>query len=179
MRLPKTIASLIAGSGVFLLSAMSVARADALIDYSFDPDTVIGVGFSDHYSVAGTFAYDVETMLVSNVDVTLTQLGDGNTGPFGSTTTDLTPSSTIVNFVDYCGCEAYTFFFENSLALGGTDPIALYSDDFLYPQSVFLPIPAVGSVSAIQVPEPFTLSIFGAGLAGAGAMRRRKGAQKA
>jgi hypothetical protein len=34
-------------------------------------------------------------------------------------------------------------------------------------------------VQTAAVPEPFTLSLFGAGLAGAAAMRRRKKAQKA
>jgi hypothetical protein len=175
MRLLKTITSLSAASAAFLLSAISGAHADALIDYSFDPSTIIGVGFANRYAVAGTFTYDVDTMLVSNVDVTYTQLGNGPTGPFGSTAAGESPfPTTAVTFVDNCDCQAFTFFFENSLALGGTDPISLLSYSGTYPQLMFEPIPTVGSVSAVPVPEPFTLSLFGAGLAGAAALRRRK-----
>ena len=57
----------------------------------------------------------------------------------------------------------------NTLSFVGTDLTKLASD-----QTAF-----IDNVSVTAVPEPMTLSIFGAGLAGAAALRRRRKAAKA
>jgi hypothetical protein len=53
--------------------------------------------------------------------------------------------------------------------LGGNIDLSFISDDLGGPYGA-----VVGGVSVASVPEPVTLSLFGAGLAGVAAMRRRR-----
>jgi hypothetical protein len=62
----------------------------------------------------------------------------------------------------------FSFFGEGSTPSGNADGEETSGAGF-----------GVGTFKAVPAPEPFTLSVFGAGLAGAAALRRRKKAQKA
>ena len=151
------------------------ARADTIINYVFNPGTTLTFTPSDCYVVSGAFSYDVNTHLVTSANYVTTQACGGPTGPFVFNSTTPTPSLTAIDFVGDAGGDGDRLFFASSLASGGTDNL---TGSFNYYQDgvFFGTFTDTGSVTdpPAPVPEPTSLTLFGAALCFLGFLRYRK-----
>jgi len=166
MNIRQTLTATAGALVALTLAAGTGARADTILNYTFDPGATFDLGGGNVYAATGTFSYDVTTGMVTAVAYDAIQTGTGPTGPFDFTAA-VTTSSTDVTFINDGDGDQDEYFFAQSLALGGTDTIT----GAAYDGGV---ITGSGSVSA-GVPEPATWAMMLVGFGGLGvAMRSRR-----
>jgi PEP-CTERM motif len=176
--------SMIAGAS---LAAMSSARADVLINYSLAGTEGLSSGCANDgpctgpgtMALNGPFTYDATTEQVIAANITATtsggpsfEFGDSvtfgqfNTGPESG---DYFSSNSAIFLNTAASQDLVYFFFGNSLSANAFDPLAASCcmDDYSFTS-------ASGGASVATVPEPASLAIFGASLAGLLAKRRRR-----
>jgi formate dehydrogenase assembly factor FdhD len=149
---------------------LSVSANAAVLTYTFDSGSYFDLGSDNKYSPSGIFKFDDVLNQVTFVDFYQIQTGTGPTGPFHFTSA-ITNSATDVVFIDDIGDHS-GFIFASSLAGGGT--IKILSGNYSF-QDISLTVNAGGSVSVAAVPEPSitALGLFGLGLMGFVATRRK------
>jgi hypothetical protein len=154
------VSSTLLGSGL--------AQADTVLNYTFDSGTYFDFSGGSSNAVTGSFTYDATTQTLSNV---IYDRG-GDMFTVGATTGPGAQASgpTELYFGDTTSGDYDVYEFQDSLALGGTDPIVSGSHPAIY-------VGAGGSVTASPAsaaPEPasWALMLTGFGLVGH-AMRRR------
>lgn len=168
----KTSVLIAVAAGAFF-TVGRVAHADVLLNYTFTPGSYYNYSETSTFAALGGFTFNATTNTISNVTYTAVQTGTGKPGPFHFTIGTVV-SPTQVDFSgDYTGDVFFgdinTYFFSQSLALGGTDTItggAYYG----------FPKLAGGSVTT-AVPEPTTWGLMLIGF-GAIGMAVRRGGQR-
>ena len=158
---------MIAAAATSLFAFSGVAQAQSY-NYSFDSGSFFNLTATNTYSATGGFTFDAGTNLISNVTYSPVQTGSGPTGPFNFTV-GTADSLTQVTFSGDGFGDFNTYFFAQSLALGGTS--AITGGSFLGTN-----ISAGGSVTAATaaVPEPATWAMMLIGFGGVGVAMRRK-----
>lgn len=152
----------------FVLMMFGMTANAAVITYKFDSGSYFEFDNNNSYAPTGIFKFDDVLNQVSFVDVYEIQTSLGATGPFHFTTA-VTNSVTNVVFIDQVG-DNTGFFFEHSLATGGT--IRILSGSYSVNGTVF-PVNVGGSVTAVPEPESTTILLAGLALIG-GVVRRKK-----
>jgi hypothetical protein len=174
------------------LVAATVGASASPIAYTIDPGSG-GVLNGNTVTVTGSFTYDQATFTESAVSIILSGF-PGRDGTYVDTPSDISEllvdnpnlAAGVHHYQDICGtgvghsiCVGFDYPLGNStlnlifLGAGDTGPDG--------PATGGITFAATGSASptaVAAVPEPITLSLFGAGVVGAFGMRRRKKAAK-
>jgi hypothetical protein len=168
-----------------------------IIDYTFSPDASWTFSDGAVETLAGSFTFDSsdDQVIAANVSISGADLNDDyitSDGLIYFHPGYEIPVQTIPKGIGG-GCAAcsdgdviYVDFIYD-LELGQPDPLSLTTVDGGNACELTVdgssiecpPVSVSGEVDPAPVPEPITLSLFGAGLAGAAAMRRRNKANKA
>ena len=152
------------------LVGFGAANADTYLNYSFDIGSYYDFSGGPSDTITGSFTFDTTTEVLSNVNYVRgadvftvgSVTGPGGTNP--SPPTELFFGDTTTGNYD-------VLEFQNSLNLGGTDPIV----GGFHPSIVVTAAGSITSGVAGAVPEPasWALMLMGFGLVG-GAVRSRK-----
>ena len=160
---------------------VSSAYAAPIYNYGFSPNasmTIAGV----NVGISGTFGFDAGTDQAVNLNITLTDTNTHASEAFtaySNVTTDMFGLTELTFPGNNTSGDFFGLNFGSSLALDAVDPLALIGSSVPSGchchslDSIDADATAVTG-SVVPVPEPVTLSLFGAGLAGAVAMRRRR-----
>jgi hypothetical protein len=165
---------------------MPTHASAAVINYTFTNGASLTFSDGNLEDISGSFDFNTAGGLISNADITLTGAGP-ETGTYDANPFYDTSAGPAV-----CGSPSGNFpllcmWLQTPLASAPT------TDEFVVsppsgvgyfptnPGTNITETAVAGGISSLStpVPEPFTLSLFGAGLASAAALRRRKRAQKA
>jgi hypothetical protein len=164
--------------------AMPTQASAAVITYTFSNDASLTFADGNLEDLSGSFDFNTVGDLISNANITLT-----GAGPEAGTY-DANPFYDDTVFPAVCGSPSGTsplacVWFQTPL--GSSTSISEIMDSplgggigYYVDEHNTIETAVTGDVSySTPVPEPFTVSLFGAGFAGAVALRRRKKAQRA
>ncbi len=160
-------------STVLAALAIGQAKADTLITYAWSPDATMTLSGGVAETLSGSFVWDATTGALYSDNTTVS-------GSFlNATFTTLNAQSVAAGFADYAPpSQLLQVLFANSLALGADDPLVLSNGPATLLRASdtdpdFVALSVTGTAN-VDVPEPASMAILGAGLTGLGWLRRRR-----
>lgn len=163
------IASLV---GIFAVAvAVQGARA-SIIAYDFSPDASMTVA-GNVIAISGSFDFDTIAAMPTDPDITLGYRGVSETlNEIFSSGCPAPNGSTFFCAADSTNGDAIALAFDQSLALGATDPLLQTSDTGCGCDNlagvVDLSTAVTGAADPVSVPEPSSLALIAAALAALG-----------
>lgn len=178
----------IALAGAMLVALASTRAQAALVEYQFSSDAAMTLSDGTTEAISGEFVWNTTNGITvsDNITVTGTDLNLSVSATqtvfavFFITGNNGINTQSFYHFSDSYGGTGFELEFANDLNLGATDPLKA----FMGPPAFFPGIwvsgayteatSFTGEVNVVPAPEPASLAVLSVGMAGLGALRRRR-----